>query len=299
MVKLTNDAFGHVFGDNLLKKIANIFKEECRSEDIIARIGGDEFVFLFPKTGNNEAEKIINRIKLALKKEQLKNPTCSVPFGTATKQSANEDIRKIFMQAEYHMYHNKLEESMQMRLETIKLITKTLFNKSSREKLHCERVSKLCELMGNALNMSEESVNELKTAGLLHDIGKIAIDEALLNKQGELTESEWADIKRHPEIGYHIMKSVNEYAPIAKYVLLHHERIDGKGYPRKLKGEEIPIQAKIISIVDAYDAMTNYNYKCNTKRLSKSEVIDELKKNQGTQFDVKLLNAFIDKILNI
>jgi HD-GYP domain-containing protein (c-di-GMP phosphodiesterase class II) len=137
--------------------------------------------------------------------------------------------------------------------------------------------------------MSEEAVNELKTAGLLHDIGKIAIDEALLNKPGSLTESEWADIKRHPEIGYHIMKSVNEYAPIAKYVLLHHERIDGKGYPRQLKDEEIPIQAKIISIADAYDAMTNYRtYK---KRLSKSEVIEELKKNEGTQFDSKLMTS--------
>lgn len=193
------------------------------------------------------------------------------------------------MKAEYHMYHNKLEESTQMRIETIKLITKTLFQKSSREKSHCERVSKLCELMGNALNMSEEAVNELKTAGLLHDIGKIAIDEALLNKPGSLTESEWADIKRHPEIGYHIMKSVNEYAPIAKYVLLHHERIDGKGYPRQLKDEEIPIQAKIISIADAYDAMTNYRtYK---KRLSKSEVIEELKKNESTQFDSKLMTS--------
>jgi len=295
-LKLTNDAFGHVFGDNLLKKIASIFQKECRSEDIIARIGGDEFVFIFPKTDYLEAKKILDRITLALQKEQLKNPTCSVSFGLATKQNVKEDIRKIFMKAERNMYHNKLEESKSMRIETIKLIITTLYQKSNREKTHSERVSKLCEMIGNALNMSEEAINELKTAGLLHDIGKIGINGALLNKPGRLTESEWADIKRHPEIGYHILRSVSEFAQIAQYILLHHERVDGKGYPRQMKDEDIPIQSKILSIADAYDTMTNYrSYK---QSFSPSEVIDELRKNEGTQFDIEVLNAFIDILKN-
>ena len=294
-LKLTNDAFGHSLGDNLLKNVAQIFKKECRTEDVIARIGGDEFVFLLPKTDGNEAQKIIERINHQISEKQRENIICSVSFGWATKHHLKEDIRKVFMRAEDYMYRNKLAESTSMRNETIKLITKTLYQKNRREQLHCERVSKLCELIGNAMKLSPDSVRELKMAGLLHDIGKIGIDESLLNKKTKLTEAEWSDMKRHPEIGYHILRSVNEFAPIAKYVLHHHERIDGLGYPRQLRGEEIPTQSKIICIADAYDAMTSHRPYRND--LSLSEVIAELKKNSGSQFDEEILKVFIDQIL--
>ena len=294
-LKLTNDAFGHALGDNLLKKIAEVFKKECRSEDIIARIGGDEFIFLLPKTTAAEAEKIIGRINHSISEKQREHVICSVSFGWATKSAQNEDIRKVFMKAEDDMYRNKLVESSSMQNETIKLITKTLYQKNRREQLHCERVGKLCELIGNAMRLGPEAVRELKMAGLLHDIGKIGIDETLLNKKERLTDSEWRDIKRHPEIGYHILKSVNEFAPIAKYVLHHHERVDGSGYPRQLKDGEIPFQSKIICIADAYDAMTSHRpYRGD---LSLPEVVDELKRNAGSQFDRDILKVFIDQIL--
>ena len=132
-------------------------------------------------------------------------------------------------------------------------------------------------------------------AGLLHDIGKIGIDESILNKRGKLTEVEWADMRRHPEIGYHILRSVNEFAPIAEYVLHHHERVDGTGYPRQLENGKIPTQSKIISIADAYDAMTSHRpYR---EDLNLAEVITEFKSNAGTQFDPDILNVFIDQIL--
>lgn len=294
-LKLTNDAFGHSLGDNLLKRVAEVFKKECRLEDMIARIGGDEFVFLLPKTDEKEAQQIIDRIHKSISEKQRGNMICSVSFGWATKHYLKEDIRKVFMRAEDYMYRNKLAESSSMRNETIKLITKTLYQKNRREQLHCERVSKLCELIGNALKMSPDAVRELKMAGLLHDIGKIGIDESLLNKSGKLTDPEWADMKRHPEIGYHILRSVNEFAPIAKYVLHHHERIDGKGYPRQLKEEEIPLQSKIICIADAYDAMTSHRpYR---EDFSLSDVVDEFKRNAGSQFDADILKVFIDQIL--
>lgn len=294
-LKLTNDAFGHALGDNLLKKIAQVFKSECRVEDIIARVGGDEFVFLLPKTNSMEAEKIIERINRSITEKQKEHIICSVSFGWATKSYQNEDIRKIFMRAEDHMYRNKLTESSSMQNETIKMITKTLYQKNRREQLHCERVGKLCELIGNAMRLGPESVRELKMAGLLHDIGKIGIDESVLNKSGKLTEAEWRDMRRHPEIGYHILRSVNEFAPIAKYVLHHHEKIDGTGYPRQLKNEEIPIQSKIISIADAYDAMSSHRpYR---EDLSLSKVVEELKANAGSQFDPEILKIFIDQIV--
>lgn len=294
-LKLTNDAFGHALGDNLLKKIAQVFKKECRTEDIVARIGGDEFVFLLPKTNGTEAQKIIERINSSISEKQRENIICSVSFGWATKHYLKEDIRKIFMRAEDYMYRNKLAESTSMRNETIKVITKTLYQKNRREQLHCERVSKLCELIGNAMRLTPDSVRELKMAGLLHDIGKIGIDEGILNKRGRLTDVEWADMKRHPEIGYHILRSVNEFAPIAKYVLHHHERIDGTGYPRQLRDEDIPMQSKIISIADAYDAMTSH--RSYREDLSLSEVVAEFKSNSGSQFDPTILKVFIDQIL--
>ncbi len=175
------------------------------------------------------------------------------------------------------------------------MITKTLFEKNKREQLHCERVSKLCEIIGKTLKMSPDDVNELKMAGLMHDIGKIGVDEKVLNKQDKLTEQEWVELKRHPEIGYQILRSVNEFAPIAEYVLYHHERIDGKGYPRNLKGNEILLQSKIICIADAYDAMTSE--RCYKNKLSQSEAIEEILKNIGTQFDADIARVFIDKVL--
>ena len=295
-LKLINDAFGHLEGDRLLKEFADIIKRECRADDIVARTGGDEFVILLPKTDATEAEKIIERIILSISHKKIHNITCSASFGWATKMESTEKITIVYMHAEDWMYRHKLSESTSMRNKTIKMITKTLFEKNEREQLHCERVSKLCEIIGKALKMSPDDVNDLKTAGLMHDIGKIGIDEKVLNKQGKLTENEWAELKRHPEIGYQILRSVNEFAPIAEYVLYHHERIDGKGYPRRLKDKEILLQSKIISIADAYDAMTSE--RCYKKELSQSEAIEEIRKNFGTQFDADIAKIFIDKVLN-
>ena len=160
---------------------------------------------------------------------------------------------------------------------------------------HSMRVSDITELICGLLKLSKEEAETVHIAAHVHDIGKIGIDETLLGKRGKLTESEWADMKRHPEIGYHILRSVNEFAPIAQYVLLHHERVDGKGYPRQLKDEDIPVQSKIISIADAYDAMTSH--RSYREDFSLSEVIEELKRNSGTQFDPEILKVFIDQIL--
>jgi len=149
--------------------------------------------------------------------------------------------------------------------------------------------------MGEALGMTEYENEELKSVGLLHDIGKITIDENVLNKPGKLTDDEWNEIKRHPEIGYRILNTVNDMSDMASYVLYHHERWDGKGYPKGLKGDEIPFVSRIINIVDSYDAMTSE--RSYQKALSKEVAIEELKKNAGTQFDAELVSVFIEKVL--
>lgn len=133
--------------------------------------------------------------------------------------------------------------------------------------------------------------------GLLHDIGKIAIDETILNKKERLTSEEWEAIKRHPETGWRILSSAGEFGELATYVLTHHERIDGEGYPLGLKGDSIPLQARMIAIADAYDAMTSERpYRA---KLSIEEAAKELKTHASTQFDHELAQIFVEKELNL
>ncbi len=160
---------------------------------------------------------------------------------------------------------------------------------------HSLRVATLCKKMGTALGLPQDQMEDLKAVGLLHDIGKIAIDKEILTKKGRLTDSEWKEIMRHPEVGYRILSMVNGMSRVAEYVLAHHESWDGTGYPRGLKEKEIPLAARILKIADAYDAMTSErSYK---RTLSEQDAIEELQKNAGTQFDPELVDIFVEKVL--
>jgi putative nucleotidyltransferase with HDIG domain len=190
------------------------------------------------------------------------------------------------------MYRNKLIESQSMRNQTIKVIIKTLNEANPREKIHAEKVSQLSRSIGEVLNLDVEVLKELEIAGLLHDIGKIALNENVLNKPDKLTEMEYEQIKRHPEIGYQILKSVDVYTKLADYVLSHHERWDGKGYPRGLSALEIPFIARIISVEDTLEAMIGERPYRET--MSMDQAIEELKRNAGTQLDPSIVEAVVN-----
>jgi len=290
-LKLTNDAFGHNAGDELLKKVAQILKRECRLNDIVARVGGDEFVMLFPKTTNNDAKRIISCIKEAIREEKQGNIITSVSIGWETKENSNQSISDIFGKAEENMYRKKLNESQSMRNQTIKVIMQTLQETNPREKVHSEKVGQLSSLIGQVMKLDSETLKELETAGLMHDIGKIAINENLLNKAGKLTDNEYEEVKRHPEIGYHILRSVDSYTNLADHVLSHHERWDGTGYPRELLGEGIPLVARIIAVADSFEAMTGERPYRET--LSIDQAIEEIKRCSGTQFDPNIVDTII------
>lgn len=294
-LKLMNDSFGHTVGDKYIQKVAGILRECCREKDIICRLGGDEFIIVSPDTDVREIKEVIGRANERTKHEAVNKVTLSVSFGYGVKYKKEESILEVLKKAEDYMYKKKLLETSGMRGKTIYTIMAALHEKNPREEQHSHRVSELCERMGTALELQEDEVKELKTVGLLHDIGKVAIEEGILNKNGSLVEKEWEEIKKHPEIGYRILSTVNELSEMADYVLAHHERWDGNGYPKGLKGNEIPVQSRIIAIADAYDAMiSERSYR---RALPREYAISELVKGAGTQFCGEYVHVFIDKVV--
>jgi diguanylate cyclase (GGDEF)-like protein/PAS domain S-box-containing protein len=294
-LKIVNDAFGHAAGDLLLETVAKILKREARADDIIARMGGDEFLLLLPKTDSSAAGKMIKRIKAVTDNQKVMYLDVSVSFGWATKVEKETDIAEIMKRAEDFMYQKKLFESSSRRSDAVKSILKALHIKNPREEEHSKRVSKLCEALGRAYDLSEEEINVFRAAGELHDIGKIIIDEVILNKADKLSAAEWEVIKRHPEAGLRLLTSAFEFEPIAEFAYAHHERWDGAGYPRGLKGEDILWEARVMAIADAYDAMTCVRpYR---PALSEEEAVNEIKSNAGTQFDPIIAKVFVEKVL--
>jgi diguanylate cyclase (GGDEF)-like protein len=295
-LKLVNDSLGHYSGDALLKKAAETIKKACREEDVIARIGGDEFVVILPKTDSDNTQQVSNRIKDLASKEKVANIELSISYGHDTKTLDTQSIVEIIANAENNMYRHKLSERSSMRSKTIDLIMNALFEKSNREAIHSNRVSSLCKAIGSKMNFDKESVNQIGIAGLIHDIGKIGIDEKILNKPGSLTADEKVEIERHPEIGWRLLSSTNEFSVLAQFVLSHHEKWDGSGYPHGIKGKEIPLESRIIAVADAYDAMTSE--RSYRKALCKDAATKELTRCSGTQFDPEIVDVFVNQVLS-
>lgn len=290
-LKLTNDVFGHQEGDKLLIKAVEIIKSSCRSEDLIARWGGDELVIFLPQADTETAEKITQRIKERCICREDGTIDISIALGYATKSRAEENIWQIFKEAESRMYSDKILHAKRYRDRVISSMKANLFEKSMGTEGHAERLKDICRKIGEHMDLNNQLLDELELLATMHDIGKVAINENILMKPGPLTKDEWIEMRKHPEIGYRIALTAPELSPIAEYILYHHERWDGKGYPQGLKGEEIPLLSRIIAVADVFDAMINDRpYR---KAISKEEAIAEIKKNAGLQFDPEVVSAFI------
>lgn len=295
-LKLVNDSFGHQIGDRLLCKAADLIRSKCGFCDIAARLGGDEFVVLMPGADAVYAENFIKEVKAAATAIKVGNVNISMSFGYDIKEHKNQSLNEVLKRAEDYMYRKKLYETTSMRNNTIHIILNTLYEKSPRELQHSRRVSKICENLAAALGFDDDNIKRIGLAGLMHDIGKIGIEEGILNKPASLTPAEWKDMKRHPEIGYRILSSSNDFAEIASFILAHHERWDGTGYPKGIAGKTISQYSRILSIADSFDAMTTDRpYK---KGLSVAEAVIEIKKNAGKQFDPEIAGLFVDMIEN-
>lgn len=290
-LKLVNDSYGHHFGDAMIVRAAKIIKKYCRDEDVIARWGGDEFVILLPKADSETAESIIERIRNACESHTYKTIPLSIALGTASKVLQDESMSTVIKDAEENMYRRKLLERKSISGSIIVSLEATLSAKSFETKEHTERIKKLVVKLGKKLDLPENQISELSLLASLHDIGKVAIPESILTKEGNLNKKEWELVRKHPEIGANIANSSPLIAHIAGAILAAHEYWDGSGYPKGLKGENIPVISRILHIVDAFDVMRSGRpYK---KSLNKTSAIKELRSRAGTQFDPSLTEEFI------
>ncbi len=291
-LKLVNDVFGHGEGDELLKAMAQVLRESCRAEDIISRWGGDEFTILLPRTDTAQVAAICGRIAERCVEfrtaERALSP--SISLGYSTKESPETDVSQVIKTAEDMMYKNKLLDSRTAHNDFLLAMRGRVGNGNLENEAHTGHMLELCDRVGKELLLKETELSDLHTLALLHDIGNAAIDYRILNKPGSLTDDEWEQIKRHSGIGYRIVRSAPELVLVAEYILGHHERWDGQGYPQGLKGEAIPLPSRILAVVDAFDVMTRGRpYK---PAVSQEEALREIFCNSGTQFDPEVVNAF-------
>ena len=280
-LRLVNNAFGHIAGDQLIVTVAELLKTFIRQEDVVARWGGDEFTILLPQTKKEVAEEIVNRIKNACIVTAKQEIPVSVSLGIATKEEINQDFQNVIKEAEDNMFRSKLTERKSINSSITSVLERTLYEKSLETREHAERLKKFSQEIGKAIHLTDNVIDELSLLSILHDIGKIAIPEEIITNGRKLTEKEWVLVKKHPIIGHNICESNPQLVHIADGVLGHHEWWNGAGYPQGLRGDNIPITSRIISIVDAYDVMISGRaYK---KAVTKKEATGELKRCSGTQ----------------
>lgn len=296
-LKIVNDTLGHDRGDHLLKVAARLINACFRKEDIVARVGGDEFAILLPRTSALTVENALNRIREQVRTYNQQHPELplSISMGFAVKQDQRVSMTMVFKEADNNMYREKLHSRLSTRSSIVQTLMKALEARDFITEGHGDRLQELVEKMARVLDLPERTVNDLRLFAQFHDIGKVGVSDSILFKKGPLTPEEYANIQRHCEIGHRIALSAPELVPIADWILKHHEWWNGEGYPLGLRGEEIPLECRILALADAYDAMTNDRpYR---QAMSHQEAVQEMRLFAGRQFDSGLVEQFI-KVLN-
>ena len=315
-LKTYNDIYGHLAGDRLLRQVGGIIKNSVRSADQAFRYGGDEFTFILPETNIDDAYMVAERIRTEIAAEmkaQNINLTCSI--GLAHYPSNGTTFNTLVETADAALYYAKTkggnqcyihsktspqpsavvrQETTGTSLNAIYALTSVVEARDRYTYGHSRKVDSYAVALAKAIELPNDEITKISAAASLHDVGKIGITDDILNKKGKLTEEDWKIIKAHSKLGASIVGSVPALVPCIPAVLYHHEHYDGSGYPEGLKGNEIPLEARILAIADAFSAMTSVRpYR---GALSLEQAIAELKRNSGTQFDPKLVEAFINLV---
>lgn len=295
-MRLINDAFGYDEGDQVIKETAKMIESCCRKSDIIARTAGDEFSIIMRNTSNYDGayvqRKLHNCCEAHNKKINDRKFDISISCGISTKENADESIDKALKEASDVMHNSKLLNSKSSHSAILSSIMATMYERSHETEEHAKRIAFISRKIGENMNLPHNVLDELELFSMLHDIGKIGIDDRILNKPGKLNDIESFIMKKHPEIGYRIAMSSPELESVAEYILCHHEKWDGSGYPKGLMGEKIPLLSRILAVSDAFDAMTED--RIYRKAMCVDDAIAEIKNNSGTQFDPHVVEVFVE-----
>ena len=295
-LKIINDTLGHVKGDELLKKTTRLLLETRLERIVIARIGGDEFALILPDCSPEQLCNEENRIKDSV--EQYNSKNRGIPLSISTGSAFSSDRRKsiytLYKEADNNMYMEKLSHKGSVRNITIQALSNMMKARDFTTQDHIDRMGELTNIFGMKAGLNTEQLNTLGLLVQFHDIGKVGIPDIILFKPSHLTAEEMEEMKKHSEIGYKIAFATPDIAPIADLILKHHERWDGTGYVLGLKGNKIPLECRLVSIIDAFDAMTNDRpYR---KAMDIDFALKEIAQNAGTQFDPELAYLFIEMV---
>lgn len=287
-LKMVNDGFGHKMGDQMLIAIADVLKQIFNKPgDVISRLSGDEFAII---TYTRNVQKCIEKIQSACM-HLIQFPfVVDISLGYAIRKKMTQSLDSVFREADHEMYRVKLRRTKRVKLNMIESLKAQLESKNIETTAHSSRMTQLALKIGAQLGFNESLMEDLQLAISMHDIGMVSIDREIVAKNGKLTEEEYKEVMKHSEIGYHLLIATPSLASIGEYVLSHHENFDGSGYPQGLKGIEIPVISRIISIVDGYDAMTQD--KPYRHRLSHESALDNIQQNAGVKYDPSLVSAF-------
>lgn len=288
-LKLVNDTMGHKTGDGLLVVIAGIITDACRQGDVVARIGGDEFGAILPNSSVGAIEQVCARIRQVTSEYNSKNPELplSLSLGWGVRPAKDLDANRLFHLADDEMYREKVKNHDLMVKNFIQALQKK--NLLSEEQI--DRMGKLMKDLAKAAGLKANSLPELEKLARYHDIGNVLVADRILLKAGQLNRTEEEEMKRHCEIGYHIVMSTPHLMPQAEWILKHHERWDGKGYPQGLKGPEIPLESRIVALAAVYSAMRQN--RPHAKAMTHQQALEEVRKESGKQFDPDLVARFL------
>ena len=314
LFKVYNDIYGHLAGDQILRNMGELIKSSIRKLDIPFRYGGEEFSVILPEARLDNAYKIAERIRKTVEsKASSRAMPVTVSVGVASWPSDGITREELIGCADTALYRAKqsgrnrtclssdivksgtpiIGEELEARrgaLNIIYALAATVDAKDHYTYGHSKKVSEYAVALSETLGLPEDRIVTIRAAALLHDIGKIGVPDSVLNKEGTLSEEEWEQIKVHPQDGVEILRHVINLVNCLPAILHHHERYDGNGYPSGLKGVDIPWEARILAIADAYDAITSLRpYR---QRLPSQQALEELRRCAGTQFDSELVEVF-------